>query len=78
MCGIFGHLGKSCPKRANNLQSAQSYLQGLPSSSPLPLSLNTPPNISSHIFTPNKPPVLMQQLIVDYVLNKTAQDEVAT
>ena len=26
MCGIFCHLGKNCPNRTNNLQSAQSYL----------------------------------------------------
>ena len=26
MCGIFGHLGKKCPNKANNLQGSQSYL----------------------------------------------------
>ena len=26
MCRIFGHLGKNCPNRSNNLQSAQLYL----------------------------------------------------
>ena len=44
MCGIFAHLGRNCPCRANNLQSAQSYLQDLLSlKAPLPLSLNTAP-----------------------------------
>ena len=79
LCRIFGHLGKNCPNRTKNLQNAQSYLQGLPSQTgPLLLSLITPPNISSHIFTPNKPPVLMQQLTVDYVLNQNAWDEIIT
>ena len=44
----------------------------------LPLSLYTPPNISSHIFTPNKPPMLTQQLIVDYILNQNAWNEIMT
>ena len=51
----------------------------LPSSTrPLPISLNTPLNISSHIFTANKPPVLMQQLTVDYILNQNALDDIIT
>ena len=78
ICGIFGYIGKNCPNRTNNQQTAQSYLQGLPSpTGPLPLSLNTLPNIISHIFTPNKPPVLMQQLTVDHALNQKAWDEIA-
>ena len=43
----------------------------------LPLSLNTPSNISSHRSTPNKPLVLMQQLTADYVLNQNAWKEIA-
>ena len=42
------------------------------------LSLHTPSNISSHIFTPNKPPVLMQQLTADYILNQNAWEEIVT
>ena len=79
VCGIFGHLGKNCPNRINNQQSVQSYLQGLPLTTvPALLSLNTPPNISSHIFTPNKPPVLTQQLTADYVMSQYAWDEITT
>ena len=71
VCGIFGHLCKSHPNRTTNQQIAQLYLQGLPSTTvPLLLSLNTPPNISSHIFTPNKPQVLTQQLTAYYVLSQ--------
>ena len=79
VCGIFGNLGKHGPNWFNNQQSAQSYLGGLLSSTIPPLlSLNTPPNISSHIFTPNIPPVLTQQLTADYAMTQHAQDETVT
>ena len=42
------------------------------------LSSNIPPNISSHIFTPNRPPVLTQQLTADYVMSQHAWDEIMT
>ena len=37
------------------------------------ISLNT-----AHILTPNKPPVLMQQLTMDFILNQNAWDEIMT
>ena len=79
VCGIFGHLDKNCLNRTNNQQSAQLYLQGLRSTTDPPsLSLNTQSNISSHIFTPNKPPVLTQQLTADYIMSQHAWDKITT
>ena len=73
VCGIFSHLGKNCPNQVNNQQNAQSYLQSLSPTTFSPLfSSNTPQNISSHIFTPNRPPVLMQQLTADHVMSQHA------
>ena len=79
MFGIFCHLGKNCPNQVNNQKNAQSYLQSLPSTTfPPLLSPSTPPNISSHIFTPNRPLVLTQQLTVDSVMTQHAWDEITT
>ena len=52
MCIIFDHLGKNCPNRTNNLQSAQFYLQCLSSPmGPLLLSLNTPKYQFPYIYS---------------------------
>ena len=40
--------------------------------------VQTPLNISSHIFTPNRPPVVTQQLTADYVISQHAWDEITT
>ena len=78
VCVIFGHLGKNV-KIGLIISNVQSYLWGLPSTTvPLLLTLNTHPNISSHVFTPNKPPVLIQKLTADYVLSQNAWDEITT
>ena len=70
VCGIFGHLGKNCPNWVNNQQNAQLYLLSLPPTTfPPLLSSNTSPSITSHIFNPNTPPVLTQQLTADYVMS---------
>ena len=37
-----------------------------------------PPNISSQIFTSNRPPVLTQQLTADYVMSQHTWDEITT
>ena len=42
------------------------------------LSPDTPTNINSHIFTPNRPPVLTQLLTADYVMSQHAWDEITT
>ena len=41
-------------------------------------SVQTPQNISSQIFTPNRAPVLTQQLTADYVMSQHAWDEITT
>ena len=42
------------------------------------LGSTTPSNISSQIFTPNRPPVLIQQLTADYVMSQHALDKIIT
>ena len=40
--------------------------------------VQTPPNINSQTFTPNRPPVLRQQLTADYLMSQHAWDEITT
>ena len=55
-----------------------TFMRPTINNSSLSLSLNIPPDISSNIFTPNKLPVLTQQLTTDYVLSQNAWDEITT